>query len=348
MPVYSLSSLSDLSKAPFDTVIDVRAPSEYAEDHLPGAINLPVLSDEERAKVGTIYKQVSPFDAKKIGAALVSKNAAHHLQTELADKPGGWRPMVYCWRGGQRSGSFATILEQIGWRVGLLKGGYKSYRRMVVAALYDQPLPHRFILIDGGTGTAKTRLLTLLAETGAQVIDLEGMANHRGSLFGSMGDQPSQKMFESRIAMALAAMDPNQPVFVEAESNKVGNLLVPPTVWKAMIEARRVVVQAPVAARATYLLTAYSDIKDEADRVLDVLDKLRVYHGAEQVDAWKKMALDGALQRLAADLIETHYDPRYTKATIRAAQEIGTVNLDDLSEASLAAGVLQILDVTGS
>ncbi len=184
MPL-TLSSLRQVLDLDYDDIIDVRAPAEWAEDRLPGAISLPVLDDEERARVGTIYKQDSPFRARKIGAALVAKNAAKHLEGPLADKPGGWRPLVYCWRGGQRSGSFASILSQIGWRVETVAGGYKTYRTLVVRALYDDPLPSRVIVLDGNTGTAKTELLGLMAGLGVQVIDLEGMANHRGSLFGA-------------------------------------------------------------------------------------------------------------------------------------------------------------------
>ena len=174
-----LSSLSDLKTLGFDDIIDVRAPSEFAEDHVPGAINLPVLSDAERAQVGTIYVRQDRFLARKIGAAMVSRNAAAHLEGPLADREGGWRPLVYCWRGGQRSGSFASILSQIGWRVELVDGGYKSYRKLVVAALYDAPISLQIILLDGGTGSGKTALLQALRGQGAQVLDLEGMAEHR-------------------------------------------------------------------------------------------------------------------------------------------------------------------------
>ncbi len=193
MTSVELRSLKDVLALDYDDIIDVRSPSEYAEDHLPGAISLPVLDDDERAKVGTIYKQVSPFDARKLGAALVAQNAARHLQGPLADRSGGWRPLVYCWRGGQRSGSFATILSQIGWRVDLVKGGYKSWRGLVVRAVYDDPVPSPVIVLDGNTGSAKTEILNRLPALGVQVIDLEGLAHHRGSLFGAMGPQPSQK-----------------------------------------------------------------------------------------------------------------------------------------------------------
>ncbi len=202
MPI-TLTSVLHATTLGVDTIIDARSPSEFAEDHLPGAINLPVLDDAERARVGTIYKQQSPFLARKVGAALVARNVAAHLDGPLADMPGGWRPVVYCWRGGQRSGSFATILGQVGWRVDTIEGGYKAWRRLVVDQVQDQPLLSRVVVLDGNTGTAKTELLALMAARGAQVIDLEGMANHRGSLFGQMpGGQPPQKAFESALGVA--------------------------------------------------------------------------------------------------------------------------------------------------
>jgi len=158
----SFRSLSDIYTGPFDTIIDVRSESEFLEDHVPGAINLPVLNDAERAEVGTIYVQDCSFKARKIGAALVARNAARHLEESLSDHAGGWQPLVYCWRGGQRSGSFASILTQVGWRTSLLEGGYRTYRRLVVEALYDAPFLPPVYLLDGNTGTAKTRILEKL------------------------------------------------------------------------------------------------------------------------------------------------------------------------------------------
>ena len=208
MQRHTLTALPGLGTLDVDDIIDVRAPSEFAEDHIPGAINLPALTDEERARVGTIYVQQDRFLARKIGAALVSRNVAAHLEGPLADRDGGWRPMIYCWRGGQRSGSVGIIFDQIGWRVTVLEGGYKAYRRLVVEMLYDRSLGLRIVLIDGGTGTGKTQLLHHLAKGGAQVVDLEGLANHRGSNFGGWSDgQPAQKMFESRLAEALIGLD---------------------------------------------------------------------------------------------------------------------------------------------
>ncbi|MDZ4136676.1 MAG: tRNA 2-selenouridine(34) synthase MnmH, partial [Paracoccaceae bacterium] len=290
----TLTSLTQAFDLGFDDIIDVRAPAEWAEDHIPGAINLPVLNDAERAVVGTIYKQDSPFKARKLGAALVAQNAARHLQGPLADKPGGWRPLVYCWRGGQRSGSFASILSQIGWRVDLVAGGYKALRALVVQALYDQPFPAPVVVLDGNTGTAKTEVLALLAARGVQVIDLEGLARHRGSLFGAMpGGQPSQKAFESALAMQMARLDPARLVVVEAESSKVGNARLPPGLWKAMVAAPRIAIAAPVAARAEYLVRAYGDLVADGARLATVIGRLRGAHATEVIDAWQGMAEAG-------------------------------------------------------
>ena len=223
MNLLTLNSIASLKEFTADTIIDVRAPAEYADDHLPGAINLPVLNDAQRTEIGTIYKQVSPFMARKKGAALVAQNAATHLQGPLAAKDGGWQPLIYCWRGGHRSGAFASILEQVGWRVQLLEGGYQSYRREVEKTLYNIALPHRLMLIGGSTGTAKTALLQQLAANGAQILDLEGIAAHRGSLFGGVSsEQPTQKMFESHISSKLLSLNPAKITIIEAESSKIG------------------------------------------------------------------------------------------------------------------------------
>jgi tRNA 2-selenouridine synthase len=332
----TLTSLADLADLPFDQIIDVRSPAEWAEDHIPGAINLPVLDDAERARVGTIYKQESPFLARKIGGALVAQNAARHLMGPLADKPGSYRPLVYCWRGGQRSGSFASILEQIGWRVGLISGGYKTYRRLVVKAVYDAPFPAPVVILDGNTGTAKTDILAGLSARGVQVIDLEGLAHHRGSVFGGRaGGQPSQKAFEGAIARAIAGLDPARPVVVEAESSKIGALIVPPALWKAMSSARRLIVAAPLAARAAYLTRAYADILADRAALARILDGLRPLHPAEVIDAWLALAALGDDTTLAADLMARHYDPRYARHRARMGGEEARFDLPDLAPGTL-------------
>ena len=340
----SLTSLAALAALPFDQIIDVRSPSEFAEDHVPGAINLPVLSDAERATVGTIYVQQDRFLARKVGAALVARNAAAHLEGPLAGHGGGWRPLVYCWRGGQRSGSFASILTQVGWRADLIEGGYKSYRRLVVGALYDRPVAQRLILIDGGTGTAKTRMLARLARAGAQVLDLEAMAAHRGSLLGGVdGGQPAQKAFESRIAMALAVLDPARPVFVEAESNKIGRLILPPVLWRAMIAADHLRIEAPLAARARYLTRAYADLLADVELLCARLAAFRRYHGAELSEQWQAMARAGDFEALAADLVRRHYDPRYVRAQARGSAPLARIALAGLEDADLDRAVPEIL-----
>lgn len=336
MTPFSLTSLADLETLTADTIIDVRAPAEYAEDHIPGAINLPVLDDAQRANVGTIYTQDSPFHARKIGGALVAQNTAHHLQTALSDYDGSWQPLVYCWRGGQRSGAFATILDQVGWRVQILKGGYQSYRRAIVMALYDNPLPHRIMLIEGGTGTAKTALLQHLATAGAQILDLEGLAAHRGSLFGSIASvQPSQKMFETRIAAALVPLDPARITFVEAESSKIGERMIPPSLWAKMTAAERIHITAPLTARSEFLCRAYADLTEDGAHLEGLIDQLRPYHAGAQIATWKDQAQAADWHALAEGLIAQHYDPRYTKSAERRAPAAHRLNLPDLTEATL-------------
>ncbi len=337
---FHLTALADLHAAAFDTVIDVRAPAEFAQDHLPGAVNLPVLTDAERARIGTIYKQESPFRARKLGAALVAANAAHHLQTALADKPGGWRPLVHCWRGGQRSGAFAVILAQIGWRVAVLQGGYKRYRHLVKAALYDRPFPAPVVLLDGGTGTAKTDILHRCAVSGAQVLDLEGLARHRGSVFGDTGGQPAQKLFESRLMQHIAGLDPARPVLVEAESNRIGRLRLPPALWAAMRAAPRIVLQAPAPARAAYLAETYTDIAADGAGLHAVIDSLRRYQPAARIADWHALADRPAA--LAESLIVHHYDPGYARAR-HATPALAQHTLPDLSPASRAAAAAAVL-----
>ena len=337
MTPVTLKSLTDIADLGVDTIIDVRAPSEFAEDHVPGALNLPVLSDDERAEVGTVYAQVSPFDARKIGGAMVAQNTASHLRGPLAEKQGDWKPLIYCWRGGQRSGAFATILTQVGWRVSLLNGGYRSYRRLVVGMLYDTPLPHRITLIQGGTGTAKTRLLQHLKQAGAQMLDLEGLAQHRGSLFGALaGGQPSQKMFESRLAAALNTFDPTKTTWIEAESSKVGARSVPPSLWTAMCAAPRIEIRAPLSARAAYLCRAYSDLTEDRANLHAQIDRLRPYHAGDTIAQWQAYADAGDWQKLAENLIADHYDPRYTRSAVRLQNDTQLIDLPDLEDETLA------------
>ncbi len=343
------SDLPGLYAHEFDTVIDVRSPAEFAEDHLPGAINLPVLNDEERAQVGTIYVQQNPFLARKLGAALVFRNAANHIEHSLSHHEGGWKPLVYCWRGGQRSGSFTWMLQQIGWRAEVVEGGYRTYRRLVNRFLYDDPLPHQLVALDGYTGTAKTELLAHLKSRGVQVLDLEGLANHRGSLLGEMpGGQPSQKAFESALAAELCKLDPMRPVVVEAESSKIGSLILPPSLWTALCSAPRIQVHAPIEARTAYLARAYDDILSDGVRLRERLSPLRSHRGHEVVDGW--LSLIDAQDKLALTqaLMEQHYDPAYTKSrrarSVELIAQVEAMSLDQAGLTDLAARVEHLLD----
>jgi len=337
--------LSALRAHGFDTVIDVRSPAEFAEDHIPGAISLPVMSNAERARVGTIYTQVAPFKARKIGAALVARNAAAHIEGTLADKDGAWRPLVYCWRGGQRSGSFTSILQQIGWRADVVEGGYRSYRRLVVGAMHDTKLAHSLILLDGNTGTAKTELLHLLAARGAQIVDLEGLAAHRGSVFGPLASpQPAQKAFEGALAGVFDQLDPTRPVIVEAESSKIGNVAVPPSVWAAMRAAPRLTLTAPLAARARYLTRTYADMVADPVALAATLELLVSFHGRAQVKAWTLLASSGKYETLAFELMQSHYDPRYGKSRdARDGNSLALIEMPDLKADDLARAADQII-----
>ena len=342
-------TLEEFLALPFDDVIDVRSPSEFAEDHIPGAVNLPVLTDDERATVGTIYVQESKFRARKIGAALVAENAARHLKTYLADKPGGYKPLVYCWRGGQRSGSFATILKQVGWPVEVMAGGYRSFRRLVVDTTHHQPFPAPVVILEGNTGTAKTAILNRARDLGVQVIDLEAAANHRGSLFGGMSTpQPSQKTFEARVGLATAGLDPLRPVVVESESNKIGNRTIPPMLWDAMRHAPRIRIEAPLAARAKYLTQAYRDIVENNKLLVEVINRLRPYQSGETIEAWLKLADAGQFEALATDLMARHYDSRYAKHRARMnVTVVETIEVGDLGDADLDKAAHRLADIIG-
>lgn len=332
-----------------DMIIDVRSPGEFAEDHLPGAVNLPVLDNEERAIVGAIYVRESRFLARRVGAAMVAKNVARHLETALSDKPANLKVLVYCWRGGQRSNAMATILAQVGWRTLVLQGGYKTYRRAVQQRLYGTDLGHRLVLLDGGTGSGKTEILKRVGRLGVQVIDLEALALHRGSLFGALAgmEQPSQKWFESSLLDQLNRLDPKQPVLVEAESNKIGNRTLPPAFWAAMRSAPRIELSASLPARADYLLRTYGDVV--ADRALleSVLSRLEVYPGRKRLEGWRLMADAGQFHDLIREVVELHYDPSYARSSQRDQRpKLGTIMLSSLAEPEQEQAARQIADMT--
>ncbi|WP_374344222.1 tRNA 2-selenouridine(34) synthase MnmH [Azonexus sp.] len=302
--------------AAYDEIIDVRSPAEYAEDHIPGAISCPVLDDAQRAEVGTLYKQVSPFEAKKLGAALISINIARHLQERFLDRPKSWKPLIYCWRGGDRSGSMTTIFRAIGWQAGQLDGGYKAFRRHVIDRLAELPGRFRFHVIAGPTGSAKTRILQAVGERGEQVLDLEGLACHKGSVLGVLPDrpQPSQKAFETALWQALEAFDPERPVYVEAESRKIGNLHLPEAVIERIRSGSCLRVEAGLDARVAFLLDDYAYFFPRPDLLCQRLDALRALVGRETLERWNDLVAAADWPTLVRELLEQHYDPQYRRS----------------------------------
>ena len=300
--------LDELSR--FDAVIDARTPAEYAEDHIPGAISAPVLDDAERAQVGTLYKQVSSFEAKKLGAALVAKNIASEINQKFSDKPKSWRPLVYCWRGGKRSAAMAHILREIGWQAHTLEGGYKAYRRWVVEQLQIVPERISFIVVHGPTGSGKSRFLAALREAGAQALDLEALAAHRGSVLGGLPGraQPSQKMFESLVLKELLLMKSEKPVFVEGESKKIGQLQVPEALMRRMRESPCVLLEAALETRVDLLLEEYRHFLADPRALEAQLECLAALHGRQRIGEWRE---------LVARLLLEHYDPAYRRSSTR-------------------------------
>ena len=303
----------------YDAIIDARSEGEFALDHLPGAVNWPSLNDAERALVGTEYKQISPFVARKRGAALVARNIATHIERHVVDKPRDWKPLVYCWRGGQRSGSLALVLSKIGFRVEVIEGGYQAYRRAVMKALEEQPLRLRFRVICGKTGSGKSRLLAALQAQGAQVLDLEGLANHRGSVLGLVPGhpQPSQKQFDSRLWDAMRHFDPAQPVWVESESRKVGELRVPEKLIECMRASPCVRLELSVDARVALLMEDYAFFVDDVPTFCGRLDALRSLRGNEVINQWQEAARSGRIENVVRELLLTHYDPVYLQSMQR-------------------------------
>lgn len=335
------SALADNSVS-FDEIIDVRSPSEYALDHLPGASNLPVLDDDQRALVGTLNAQESSFAANRRGASLICTNIGELLAGPLADRPRDWRPLVYCWRGGNRSGSLATVLARIGYRVAVLDGGYRNYRRWVVEEITSLASRLTFLVVAGRTGTGKSRILAELQAQGGQVLDLEGLANHRGSVLGLLPDeqQPSQKRFETLLTQAMRALDPAQPVFVESESRKIGQVQVPGSLIESMRASQCFVVDMSVAARAHFLIDDYAHFLAQPSQLLTRLERIHDRHSSARLQQWKADITAGRWQAFVEDILSAHYDPAYDKSMRRNYGELAeapVVNLDDPPDFDAAA-----------
>lgn len=337
----------------FDTVIDARSEGEYDEDHLPGAVNWPTLNNEERRDIGTLYKQVNAFEAKKRGAAIAARNIAAHIEREVIDKPKDWKPLAYCWRGGKRSGSLSLILSEIGFRVTLVEGGYKAFRAAVV-----QDIPRLVTALDwrvicGTTGSGKTRLLQALAAQGAQVIDLEAMANHRSSVLGAIPGlaQPTQKRFDTLVWDALRQLDPTRPVFIESESKKVGNVAVPTALIEAMRQSACLNLVLPDAERVALLLEDYDFFVRDVAHFCDRLQVLTEFRGKVVVEGWQASVRAGDIEPVVQELLTQHYDPVYLQSMRRNFRQFENAKIiapdDHSTEAMgvLAKEIIQSLHV---
>ena len=332
----------------FDALLDARSPAEFADDHVPAATNCPVLSNDERIRVGTLYQQVSPFEARKIGAVLVARNIAQHIETLMLEQPKSWRPLVYCWRGGQRSGAFCHILREIGWDAQRLHGGYKSWRQHVLAGLQTLPPTLHYRVISGPTGSGKSRLLERLAVQGAQVLHLEALARHRGSVLGLLPEdtQPSQRGFETALFMALSAFDAARPVFVEAESRLIGKLRVPDALLHALRAAPCIALDVPAAARRDFLLGAYAYLLRNPEFLRQQLQRLKEIQGSNVISRWNALIAANDYATLVDELLACHYDPLYHRAQhghfaqLRQAHRYALAEISDATLDALAARLM--------
>jgi len=303
----------------YDCIIDVRSPAEFALDHIPGAVNYPVLNNEERAQIGTLYKQDSPFAAKKLGAALVSRNIANHLENHFQDFPRTWRPLVYCWRGGERSGAFTHILNRIGWKAMQLEGGYQGFRRVVIDGLDVAAKHFSFQVICGMTGSGKTRVLQEAARYGAQILDLEALAIHRGSVLGNEPniEQPTQKGFETALWNALRTLDPSKPVLVESESKKVGGLHIPDALMEKIRGGACIELRSSAQTRVSWLMREYHHFLTDADGFKSKLALLTAHYGKVQIAKWNEAIDAQQFPGLVEELLIKHYDPSYQSSIVR-------------------------------
>ena len=340
----------------FDAVIDARSESEFAEDHLPGAVNWPTLNDAERADIGTTDKQVSAFEARKRGAVMAARNIAAHVERHALALPREWQPLVYCWRGGQRSGSLATVLDAIGFRLAVLEGGYREFRRAVLRDLETLPAALPLRVLCGRTGSGKSRLLAALAAGGAQVLDLEALAQHRGSVLGLVpGDvQPSQKAFETALWQALRSFDPTRTVWAESESRTIGRLRVPEALLVRLRASPCVAVQMPVAARVALLMEDYGHFVRETEAFCERLAALREHRGNDTVAHWQALARAGQHAIVVQELLVQHYDPTYERSMARnyagfaGAQPLGLADGGATTLAEAARALHEQMGATGA
>ncbi|UFS56691.1 tRNA 2-selenouridine(34) synthase MnmH [Comamonadaceae bacterium M7527] len=349
MPINLITAANALAKLDqFDDVIDARSPGEYALDAIPGAVNWPSLDDEQRIVIGTMYKQTGGFEAKKAGAALVARNIAAHIEQHASNMPRTWQPLLYCWRGGNRSGSLATVLSAIGFKVSLIEGGYKAFRATVMAQTPELVKPLQLRVVAGATGVGKTHVLHALEQLGAQTIDLEGIAKHRSSVLGIIPGtpQPSQKAFETQLWHKLQSLDPSRPVYIESESKRVGNVTVPESLITAMRASPCHHLSMNTQSRVRLLMRDYDFFVNDSALFCERLDTLVALLGHATIEQWQDLARNGESAQVVAQLLDSHYDPKYFESMARnfalytSAHQVTVADDSQGSIEDTAAGIL--------
>ena len=345
-----IHSVSDWQSAYFDMIIDVRSPEEFQIDHIPSAVNMPVLTDSQRNEIGKIYKEISPFEARKLGASYVSQNISAHVKNRLLTKNREFKPLVYCWRGGQRSGAFSRVLSEIGWQTYQLEGGYKTYRKGVISQLNNYSCKIKLIRLAGYTGAGKTKLLHVLRQKGKQVIDLEQLAGHRGSLLGEIKNkkQPSQKQFEGNILSAIQKMSSAQHIFVEAESSTIGNLMLPAPFWKKLKSAPFIWLEVPLDSRSKFLIDEYAWLTQRTDTLKKLVELIKRKGDLKLAELVAEDINRCDWKSVAENLLSSYYDRSYKKSLQRSpALKLAKLFQDNCSESAVNATANKIISLLG-
>ena len=341
--------ISQVPELAFDMIIDVRTPAEFEIDHIPGSVNYPVLDNDERIIIGTLHNG-NVFEARRRGAALISRHVADLLENEFKHQPKTWRPLIVCWRGGLRSGSLAMVLAQVGWQVHQLTGGYKAYRKELMEVLPVLCEKSIFKIISAPTGSGKTHFLGALKRAGHQVIDLEGLANHRGSVLGNVpgSKQPSQRLFDTRLLLALKQLDLSKPIYLESESRKIGSVALPDVLYKRMHQSECLFLDVPKSERVKGLLIDYIYFIENPKELMIQLGFLAEYRGVEKLKEWDNLVQDKNFSELVFQLLDLHYDPLYWKSLRKNYPHIDNRELTqqlvvtNLSSSSLDEAVTRI------